>query len=98
MASDDVLGSLSLTEPFDFCIIGSGAGGGTAAHVLTAADKNVLVLEAGPNPFPGLDHSAGLPPPPPSNDGPKYSPRGLLPTDRLLRPRDFPGAPPGPPA
>ena len=61
MASDDVLGSLSLTEPFDFCIIGSGAGGGTAAHVLTAAGKSVLVLEAGGNPFPGLDQSAPLP-------------------------------------
>src|SRR5438477_64162 len=35
--ADDVLGESSLTEPFDVCIIGSGAGGGSAAHVLTAA-------------------------------------------------------------
>src|SRR5205809_728379 len=37
--ADDVLGESSLTEPFDVCIIGSGAGGGSAAHVLTAAGK-----------------------------------------------------------
>ena len=51
---DDVLGNRSLSR-FDVCVIGSGAGGGAAAHVLTAAGKSVLVLEAGPNPFPRLD-------------------------------------------
>src|SRR5207244_9929239 len=89
MASDDVLGSLSLTEPFDFCIIGSGAGGGTAAHVLSAAGKSVLVLEAGGNPFPGLDQSAPLPFPLHSNDELKYSVRSFIKQDPFLEPRTF---------
>ncbi len=33
---------------YDVCIIGSGAGGGAAAYVLTKAGANVLMLEAGP--------------------------------------------------
>jgi choline dehydrogenase-like flavoprotein len=34
---------------YDVCIIGSGAGGGAAAYVLTKAGANVLMLEAGPD-------------------------------------------------
>ncbi len=94
---DDVLGNRGLAR-FDFCIIGSGAGGGTAAHVLTAADKNVLVLEAGPNPFPGLDDPSGLPLPLHSNDELKYSLRSFVQQDGFLEPRTFRGDPAGPAA
>src|ERR1700747_3592461 len=40
---------------YDVCIIGSGAGGGTAAKVLTEGGLNVVMLEAGPalNPMEG---------------------------------------------
>ena len=86
--SDDVLGNGNLTR-FDFCVIGSGAGGGSVAHVLTAAGKNVLVLEAGGNPYPGLDDPTSLPPSLHSNDELKYAVRRFLYQDALLEPRTF---------
>src|SRR2546422_8278593 len=85
--ADDVLGEPSLTEPFDVCIIGSGAGGGSAAHVLAAAGKTVLVLETGDNPFPGLDDPKPLPFPLHSNDELKYSVRNFVFQDPFLEPR-----------
>jgi choline dehydrogenase-like flavoprotein len=85
----DRLGNTTL-DRFDVCVIGSGAGGATAAHALTAAGKNVLVLEAGPNPFPGLDQpGAEIPPPLHSNDELKYAVRGWLDSPGLLDPRTF---------
>lgn len=34
-------------EPYDVCIVGSGAGGGMAAHILTQSGARVMMLEAG---------------------------------------------------
>ena len=39
---------VSSPKEYDVCIIGSGAGGGTAAKVLTEGGLNVVMLEAGP--------------------------------------------------
>jgi choline dehydrogenase-like flavoprotein len=41
---------------YDVCIIGSGAGGGTAAKVLTEGGLNVVMIEAGPPLNPGKDY------------------------------------------
>ena len=43
-------------KPYDVCIIGSGAGGGTAAKVLTEGGLNVVMLEAGPALNPEQDY------------------------------------------
>jgi choline dehydrogenase-like flavoprotein len=87
--TQDVLGNQTLTR-FDVCIVGSGAGGATAAHVLTAAGKNVLVLEAGHNPYPRLDDPAqGSPASLHSNDELKYAVRNYLDPLGLFEPRTF---------
>src|SRR5207247_9438676 len=89
--ADDVLGESSLSEPCDVGIIGSEAGGGSAAHALPPAGKTVLVLETGDNPFPGLDDPKPLPFPLHSNDELKYSVRNYIFQDPFLEPRSFRG-------
>jgi choline dehydrogenase-like flavoprotein len=86
-ADDHVLGARHLSQ-FDFCIIGSGAGGSTAAHILTAAGKTVLILEAGPNAYPDLDGKE-LPLPLHSNDELKYAVRGFISQQAYVEPRTF---------
>src|ERR1700692_573517 len=44
-----------IRKVYDVCIIGSGAGGGTAAKVLTEGGLNVVMLEAGPRLNPDKD-------------------------------------------
>ena len=84
----DVLGNEKL-DRFDVCIIGSGAGGGTAAHVLTAAGKNVLVLEAGPLTYQHLDDPKKDPVSLHSNDELKYGVRDFIVPLGELEPRTF---------
>lgn len=85
-----ILGNTSL-ERFDAVIIGAGAGGSAAARVLTViGGKNVLILEHGPNYFPGLDDPAPDQPRPLfSNDELKLALRGFVTQDPLLEPRTF---------
>ena len=72
----------------DVVIIGSGPGGATAAHVLTAAGWSVVVLEKGRNhllelepPYGPLGHF--------SNDELKFTRRHVLGPDPWLEPRTF---------
>ena len=43
-------------KTYDVCVIGSGAGGGMAAKVLTEAGLSVAMLEAGPQVYPEKDY------------------------------------------
>ncbi len=85
----NVLGNTDL-DTFDAIVVGSGAGGSTAAYVLATNGKNVLVLEAGDNFFDGLDDPDERRPVPRfSNDELKQEMRYLIDPDALLEPRTF---------
>ncbi len=83
-----MLGNTDLNR-FDALIIGSGAGGSAAAHVLAAAGQKVLILEAGDNHFPGLDRPGMIPWPLYSNDEIKMGIRRFVYQDPLVEPRTF---------
>jgi choline dehydrogenase-like flavoprotein len=83
-----MLGNTDL-DRFDALIVGSGAGGSAAAHVLAAAGRKVLILEAGDNHFPGLDRPGLIPWPLYSNDEIKMSLRHFAYQDPLVEPRTF---------
>ncbi len=85
----NVLGNTALTT-FDAIIIGSGAGGSAAAHVLATQGRKVLVLETGDNYFPGLDDpDPGQPVALYSNDELKHGERAFISPDPLIEPRTF---------
>jgi choline dehydrogenase-like flavoprotein len=81
------IGNTALTK-FDALIIGSGAGGGTTAHVLCKAGLKVLVLEAGANQFRGLDDPKNAPVPRFSNDELKFA-RDFVWPDSRVEPRSW---------
>jgi choline dehydrogenase-like flavoprotein len=86
--TDAIAGNASLAQ-FDVLIIGSGAGGGPAAFVLTSHGLKVLVLEAGPNRFEGLDDPTRQPVSRFSNDELKLAHRGFIVPDARVEPRTW---------
>jgi gluconate 2-dehydrogenase alpha chain len=82
------VGNSGLTH-FDALIIGSGAGGGSLAHVLTKGGLNVLVLECGANWFSGLDDPNQQPTALYSNDELKIDRRSFIGPKVLVDPRTF---------
>jgi gluconate 2-dehydrogenase alpha chain len=83
-----ILGNQGLAN-FDFLVIGSGAGGGAVADMLTRHGKTVLVLEAGPCWYDDLDNPNAQPTPHHSNDELKAYVRNFLGPDALVDPRTF---------
>lgn len=83
-----VLGNRSLSR-FDVCIVGSGAGGSTAAWILAAAGLDVCVLESGPLTYQHLDDPKREPLALHSNDEIKYGVRGFIDQLAAVEPRTF---------
>ncbi|MGH7283964.1 MAG: GMC oxidoreductase [Polyangiaceae bacterium] len=86
--SGAVLGNKSLSK-FDVLVIGSGAGGGTLAYLCATHGLKVLILEAGPNYFMGLDDPSAMPTPIFSNDELKQDERLFMLTDPGVEPRTW---------
>ncbi len=82
------VGNQSLAR-FDTLVIGSGAGGGSIAHILTKNGQNVLVLEAGPSWFNGLDDANRAPSTMFANDEVKLASRRFVAPDPLVEPRTW---------
>ena len=87
MPSNQV-GNTSLTR-FDALIIGSGAGGSSAAYMLARFGLKVLILESGPNRFDFLDDETRQPVSRFSNDELKLLGRNLIKFDPLVEPRTW---------
>ena len=85
--SSSPVGNRALSR-FDALVIGSGAGGGAVAHVLTKNGLDVLVLEAGPNWFAGLDDPTQPPTTMFANDEIKLG-RHFISPDPLVEPRSW---------
>jgi gluconate 2-dehydrogenase alpha chain len=83
-----VLGNSSL-DRFDVLVIGSGASGGAVAEVLSRHGQKVLVLEAGPNYFEGIDQPGPQPYPRFGNDELKLLHRYQINPDPIAEPRTF---------
>jgi gluconate 2-dehydrogenase alpha chain len=87
--SADIVGNASLSK-FDVLVIGSGAGGGAVANVLCKNGLDVLVLEAGPNHFQGLDNpSASAVTSTFANDELKLTRRNFVMPGVIAEPRTF---------
>jgi gluconate 2-dehydrogenase alpha chain len=83
-----ILGNSSL-DRFDVLVIGSGASGGAVAEILSRHGQKVLVLEAGPNYFPGIDQPGEQPYPLFGNDELKLLHRYQIQPDPIAEPRTF---------
>ena len=86
-------GNASL-DRFDALVIGSGASGGAVAAMLATHGQKVLVLEAGPNYFPGIDRpttpaAPALAFPSYGNDELKLLHRFQIEPDPIAEPRTF---------
>lgn len=84
-----VVGNKSL-DRFDVAVIGSGPAGSAMASILCANGQKVLMLEAGPNYYEGLDNPAPNQPTNHfSNDEIKMAARGMISPHPLLFPQTY---------